>query len=73
MLGPKIFGGLLLSPNIGSVFEFAEVFCFYLGLGVGLGLRLGFGVVLGLGLGSELALGQGESCVKYISTRIYTN
>ena len=47
MLGPKIFGGLLLSPNIGSVFEFAEVFCFYLGSGVGLGLRLGFGVVLG--------------------------
>ena len=46
---------------------------FYLGLGVGLGLRLGLGVVLGLGLGSELALGQGESCVKNISTRIYSN
>ena len=34
---------------------------------------MGLGVVLGLGLGSELALGQGESCVKYISTRIYWN
>ena len=49
----------LVSEDIGTVFEFGDVFCFtdflsvffYLGLGVGLGLRLGSGVVLGLGLG----------------------
>ena len=65
----------------GTVFEFGDVFCFtyflsvlfYLGLGVGLGLRLGSGVVLGLGLGLVLALGLGEGWVLYISTRIYLN
>ena len=36
---------------------------------------MGLGVVLGLGsgLGSGLASGLGESWVKYISTRIYSN